>query len=296
MASRKFFAMSFLIFIFPLIAALSQTGARPTNNMRKILNVDFVVVPEGWFIMGSDEGPMNERPRRRVWLRAFGIDRYEVTNALYRLFLLDSGRSPPPYWNDSDSPAGQGSFPVVGVTWEDAAAYCAWAGGRLPTEAEWEKAARGVDGRAYPWGEVWDSAKANIDTGLETADGMPYFEKDLEYAWNLLSGKAHEAGTPRLRAVGSYPEGVSPWGLLDMEGNASEWVADWYNWGGYGGLPDHDPFVSGPPWNRCFRGSSWFYPYAIARFAQQFSRCSARNSSHASRDPRIGFRCAYDIH
>jgi len=80
-----------------------------------------------------------------------------------------------------------------------------------------------------------------------------------------------------------------------MAGNASEWVADWYNWDDYADLPDRNPFVDGPPWNRCLRGSAWFYPYEIARNAVDQSRCSFRNSSHAEHEPRIGFRCAYDI-
>lgn len=263
---------------------------------------DIVVIPEGWFVMGSDDGPPDERPQRQVWLGAFAIDRYEVTNDRYRAFLLASGRAPPPYWKNPESPfraeypEGTGAFPVVGVTWEDAAAYCTWAGGRLPTEAEWEKAARGIDGRIYPWGDDWDPSKANVDSGSGAENDGDYLSKDAEYAWSILAaGVGAEAGLPRLAPVGSYPSGTSPWGLFDMEGNAAEWVADWYNWEGYANLPDHDPFVDSPPWNRCFRGSAWFNPYAISRYAAALSRCSARNSSHASRDPRVGFRCAYDI-
>lgn len=269
--------------------AFSQAGGAAAGP-------DIVVIPEGWFIMGSDDGPPDERPQKPVWLGAFAIDKYEVTNARYRAFLLDSGILPPPYWKGTEYPGGAGTFPVVGVSWEEAAAYCAWAGGRLPTEAEWEKAARGLDGRNYPWGGDWDPSKANIDSGSGAANGEDYLAKDADYAWRLLSGAARAGtGGPGLAPVGSYPPGASPWGLFDMEGNAAEWVADWYNWEGYAHLPDHDPFVDSPPWNRCFRGSAWFSPYAISRYAAMLSRCSARNSSHATRDPRVGFRCAYDI-
>jgi len=113
--------------------------------------------------MGSNSGRADERPQHAVYLDAFDLDRYEVTHVRYQRFLQATGRRPPPYWSDDDYPAGQSDYPVVGVSWDDADAYCAWAGKRLPTEAEWEKACRGTDGRVYPWGNLWEPRRANVD-------------------------------------------------------------------------------------------------------------------------------------
>jgi formylglycine-generating enzyme len=266
------------------------------GKLAAFLDACALLVPAGYFLMGSETGAEDEKPMREVWVDAFRIGRFEVTNCQYARFARERGVAPPPHWlADSSYAEGMDDLPVVGVSWEEAAAYCAWAGGRLPTEAEWEKAARGSDGRRFPWGEVWEPEKAAVDTGADLGPpGTPGYEaKNEAYAWRLLEG-AGERGSPRLMPVGSRHGGASPYGLDDMAGNASEWVADWYNWAGYDGLPDRNPLVTGPPWNHCFRGSSWFEPYLICRLAETRSRCSARNSSHATRDPRIGFRCAYD--
>jgi len=154
-----------------------------------------VLVPAGEFVMGSEAGP-SERPVRRVFLDAYYIDTYEVTNGLYGKFLQATRRHEPRYWKDAR--VNDPNQPVVGVTWYDAEAYCHWSGKRLPTEAEWEKAARGTDGRISPWGNQWDSARAS------TSDG----------------------GSGKLSPVGSYEAGKSPYGAYDMAGNVWEWVAD----------------------------------------------------------------------
>jgi formylglycine-generating enzyme required for sulfatase activity len=155
-------------------------------------------IPGGEFVMGSDRFSSG-RPRHRVRLSPYWIGRTEVTNAQYRRFLAATGRPPWPLAQEERFTADD--QPVVGVDWEDAAAYCAWAGGRLPAEAEWEFAARGSDGREYPWGDA------------EPAAGQAVFGLDF------LKGQA--------AAAGATPGDCSPFGVLDMGGNVGEWCADW---------------------------------------------------------------------
>ncbi len=146
-------------------------------------DAEMVAVPAGEFWMGSDDpGALpNEKPRHRVFLDQYRIDKYEVTNARYRRFVETAGYKAPVSWSYSDRNGP--NQPVAGVDWNDANAYCQWAGKRLPTEAEWEKAAHGTDGRKYPWGNQWASGKANANS---------------------------PGPSPRSVEVGSYPNGVSP--------------------------------------------------------------------------------------
>jgi formylglycine-generating enzyme required for sulfatase activity len=189
-------------------------------------------VPAGEFLMGSADSNPNasssEKPQHRVYLDAFWIDRTEVTNAMYKLCIQAEACQPPgetTYFGD----ARYGSYPVVQVTWTDANTYCTWAGRRLPTEAQWEKAARGVDGRTYPWGEGLACDKANY------ADCVGHTLQ-----------------------VGSYPDGVSPFGALDMAGNVWEWVADWYSEGYYAVSPLDNPLGPESGQEHVMRGGSWF--------------------------------------
>jgi len=165
---------------------------------------DRVSVPAGPFTQGSTQGEEDERPVRKVTLKAFAIDRTEVTRAAYAR-CVDAGPCKAPTVTEGD-----GNLPVTGVGWDDARAYCKFAGGRLPTEAEWEKAARGADGREYPWGNDADCARGN---------------------WGSFEGEGPCAGKNPGRpvAVGSFPTGASPYGALDMGGNVWEWVADKYD-------------------------------------------------------------------
>ena len=170
-----------------------------------------VLIRAGEFWMGSPEGEgdSDEHPRRKVYLDAYYMDQYEVTVRRYGDFMQTTNRGNPAYW-DQVQLARDGNKPVVGISWHDATAYCEWAGRRLPTEAEWEKAARGTNERKYPWGnDPLSSTLANYDQSVIVPTSSNLYRE-------------------RLKPVGSYEGGKSPYGIDDMAGNVGEWVADWY--------------------------------------------------------------------
>jgi len=271
------------------------SGAGDWFRFSGALDRSMVRIPAGSFWMGSDIDRPDERPLHQVALDSYAIDRYEVTNAQYQRYLAATGRPPPPFWEGLQFPQAQGDAPVVGVSWEDADAYCAWAGKRLPTEAEWENACRGPDSRLFPWGNAWEPARANLDPspGLfnPTTQAGPGFDP-WPQAWDLLRNRPAASTDQGLRPVGSYLDGASPFLVMDMGGNASEWVADWYNWAGYQILPHQNSLSQAPPWGHVLRGSAWYDPLGNPDLKMEQSRCSARASSHDQTDPRIGFRCA----
>ena len=217
-----------------------------------------VEIPAGEFTMGNDGGDDDEKPAHTVTLEAFEIDMFEVTNADFARFVEETG-----YQTEAEKAGemgwrayaeGKDNYPVVKVTWNDADAYCQWAGKRLPTEVEWEKAARGEEGFIYPWGNEWDPAKVN----------------------------AKESGFRGTVAVGSFAEGASPYGVFDMAGNVWEWMADWYQ-----AYPDstYQSEYFGERF-RVTRGGGWFQE---ANLVTTFNR-SATDPSAANDD--LGFRCA----
>ena len=244
---------------------LGRDGGSPPEGM--------VFIPGGSFLMGSrgDEGKIgfeigvDEMPQHEVRVRPYYLDRFEVTNERYRHFMQATGRPAPAdpkdpeyyAWVDGRPPAGQEDHPVCYVSWDDAQGYCQWAGGkRLPTEAEWERAARGDDDRAWPWGSRFDPTRCN----------------------------AMESGFRWSTPVGSFPEGASPYGVMDLCGNVAEWTASWYQ-----------PYPGSTLKRGAFgeqmrvaRGGAWVLT------AEPWSRATNRNLAqppdllHRS----LGFRCA----
>lgn len=217
-----------------------------------------VLVPAGEFAMGSKGGTTAELPVHRVYLDAFYIDKFEVTNLLYARFTQATGRKSPGLWKNSTFNAP--NQPVVGVSWYDAEAYCKSAGKRLPTEAEWEKAARGTDERRYPWGDQWDSRRANTSQG----------------------------GPGRPTPIGSYEQGRSPYGAYDMAGNVWEWVADWYDPTYYAKSPTRNPAGPDNGRVRVRRGGGW---RSHPQLARTFNRFRGDDYEPDSQSDDIGFRC-----
>lgn len=216
-----------------------------------------VLIPSGEFRMGSNDGSDDEKPVHTVYIDAFYMDQYEVTNAQYRIFMNATGHKAPKYWNDPNS--NDPKQPVIGVSWDDAVAYAKWAGKRLPTEAEWEKAARGgLSGKRYPWGDdiSHDDANYNGTNG-----------KDV---WTCAS------------PVGSFaPNG---YGLYDMTGNVWEWCADWYDSEYYSNSPKSNPPGPDSGTFKVIRGGSCYndnHPLRVAaRFSYPANACNY-----------FGFRC-----
>ncbi len=230
------------------------------SKLRAELFRSMVYVPSGAFIRGDNDGPLDSRPRRRHVLREFWIDRHEVTNEEYAVFVQASGHSTPSHWPEGGVPGGLGSEPVVNVTWSDAAAYAQWAGKRLPTEAEWEKAARGTEGNRYPWGSRFSAELCNTSEG----------------------------GVRGVANAGSYRGGASPYGVSEMAGNVREWTADFYDGRYYVNAPERDPKGPRGGVSRVVRGGSW----RLSReWALTFARSRLRpDEAHSD----LGFRCASD--
>jgi formylglycine-generating enzyme required for sulfatase activity len=222
--------------------------------------VEMVVeIPAGEFIMGSDMGDGDEQPAHTVTLEAFEIDMFEVSNADFAKFVEETGyqteveKEAPDEKSWRDYAEGKDNHPVVKVTWNDADAYCQWAGKRLPTEAEWEKAAKGEEGFLYPWGNEWEPAKANTK----------------------------ESGFRGTVAVGSFAEGASPYGVFDMAGNVWEWMADWYQ--PYPGSTYQSEYFGEK--FKVTRGGAWFTE------ADKVTTSNRNTTTPSAANDDIGFRC-----
>lgn len=258
----------------PPPAATAKPEPRPVTQDREITGKDgapMMLIPAGEFWMGSpdDEGDKDEHPRHQVSLNALYMDKFEITVSRYAEFVREKELgygSKPLNWNQVDR-SMHGNLPVIGVEWQDAAAYCKWAGKRLPTEAEWEKAARGTDGRRYPWGNEQPTLRlANFGFGEKISPHSAYDESLV---------------------VDSDEAGKSPYGLHHMAGNVWEWTADWYDEHFYAKSPQRNPTGPSSGESRVVRGGSWGHgPDGV--------RSAARYGMPSSRHVLVGFRCAQD--
>jgi len=240
----------------------------PTPGIGSFIESDGVTmmfVPAGSFSMGSSETSSDERPIHAVNLSAYYIDKYEVTNAAYERCVEAGACLPPNQSRSSTRTAYYGNpefdeFPVIYVDWTMAKTYCEWRGDRLPTEAEWEKAARGTDGRTYPWGEGIACDKLN---------------------YNNCKGD--------MTKVGSYLDGVSPYGLYDMAGNVWEWVNDWYDSNYYQSSPASNPLGPSSGQYRVLRGGSWSnFVFNVRSANRNYNTPDVINNL-------VGFRCARSL-
>jgi formylglycine-generating enzyme len=222
-----------------------------------------VLVPAGEFTMGSEQGDDDEQPVHRVGLDSFYLDTFEVTNGQFAKFVSAIQSEPPWGFADQETPVVHADRPVRWVNWLEATGYCLWVGKRLPTEAEWEKAARGTDGRVYPWGN-------EPPTPVHAVFGLK------------------EGGADTVSPIGNRDKGMSPYGVHDLAGNLYEWVADWYDEAVYTTQPTINPRGPAAGATKVQRGGSYINnPYRL--------RASFRTKGDPTEhDPNVGFRCAHD--
>lgn len=241
-----------------------------SSQAREVDGMTLLYVPPGEFAMGWRDGGPDAWPVHTVFLGGFWIDKTEVSSQQYAL-CVGAGKCKRPRVTQPS-----GDSPVVDVSWRDADAYCSYVGARLPTEAEWEKAARGADGRLYPWGNKLENSKMSL------------------FTWDS-----------KMPPVGSFPEGSSPYGVLDMAGGAFEWVADWYSPSYYAESPAENP--KGPTTGKVhvIRGGWWEYCPSkyVCRINPNYLSTFRNGTGYYGRGgdgpawiyyPGAGFRCAAD--
>jgi sulfatase modifying factor 1 len=236
--------------------------AEPTSNEHPIKE-EMVTIPAGPFVRGTTSGGFDEQPQRTIYLDTFSIDRHEVTNYQYQQFVLATGHrkaGPPSRYAKSIGKMRGTNQPVVYVSWDDAMEYCQWKGKRLPTEAEWEKAMRGSDGRLWPWG---DQEKVDGANWARVQDGYDVTAR-----------------------VGTFQTDKSPYGVMDGAGNVIEWVADWYQESYYKDAPEKNPPSPEYGTYRVMRGGGYTTTGADLRIT------SRSKMVPDFRDETIGFRCA----
>jgi len=240
--------------------------------------ISMVLVSAGPFILGSTNGDSDEVPIREIFLDGFYIDQFEVTNASYKE-CVDQGRCNPPRQFDSQTrfeyygTTEYANYPVIYVSWEDARMYCQWRAGRLPTELEWEKAARGPEGFVYPWGNEFDEGNANYCGGAVFCPDAP------------------DDGYKDTAPVDAFASGASPYGAFQMAGNVNEWTADWYDQNFYSSLNDGDENPLGPESGsgRVIRGGSFGLNAEKIRTTNRGFNAPSEFSEFD------GFRCVVDL-
>jgi len=254
-----------ILFAVLLICYFSTAVVAQEKTEKSSVYEGIVLIPAGSFQMGSEEGGSDEKPVHTVQISSFYMDKYEVTNGEYKK-CVDAGYCRAPY--ESKSPTRSSyygnrtydNYPVIYVDWTQAKAYCEWKGGRLPTEAEWEYAARGgLSGAKYPWGDAIKGSDAN------------YFD----------SGDSEDNDTT---AVGGYA--ANGYGLYDMAGNVWEWVSDWYEENYYKSSPSSNPPGPDSGTYRVVRGGSWLHNAFVIRVSYRYRLDTSYRSSFG------GFRCA----
>ena len=260
--------ISFITIFFIIHQSAKQVQANLPTGM--------ILIPAGEFVMGFNQGAPDEKPAHRVFLKSYYIDQFEVTNAGYYNFWLVKGGEDSPHTPDSYSDEfnignwpeivhTKPNYPVVGVSWHDAVAYAKWVGNRLPTEAEWEKAARGPKAFLWPWGNEFHPR----------IGGRKIHAK----IWNSADLRSNT-----LAPIESYPTGASPYGVMDMAGNVWEWVADRYDESYYYRSPHENPQGSQYGSWRVVRGGSWVNNANAALSFNRFSSYPEQGTSF------IGFR------
>jgi formylglycine-generating enzyme required for sulfatase activity len=247
--------------------AASKPVVQPSAEITGKDGAPMMLVPAGEFTMGSDKGDDDEAPVHRVYVDTFYLDKFEVTNGRFAKFVEAIQSEPPWGFSDKDTPVTHADRPVRWVSWMDAMGYCLWAGKRLPTEAEWEKAARGTDGRVYPWGN-------EVPTPAHAVFGLK------------------EGGDETVSPIGNRDKGKSAYGAHDLAGNLYEWVMDWYAedfYTNFAKSPAINPRGPIEGTAKVQRGGSYINnPYRL--------RSSFRTKGDPTeQDPNVGFRCAQEV-
>lgn len=289
------------VFAGVLVVRADESAKKPATTTNPKDGAEMILIPAGSFLMGTTKEEIDaqfadtglpedwkkyttdERPRHRKSLESFFIYRYEVTNKQYKVFIDATGHRSPPHWGGTSFPAGKGKHPVVEVSWDDAQAYCRWAGTRLPTEAEWEYAARGAGrgknhaSRVFPWGDEWDrklSNNSSLHAGKEICNAAD---------WNTWYKGGQESLFPLTSCVGSFPRGVSPFGVQDMGGNAWEWCAEIQS-----PYADQKSDKAADKKMRARRGGSW------ANVALHIRSADRQPARHDDVNIYTGLRCVRD--